>query len=270
MENERAMTYDKLLEFVQDCMPQLTQHISLPLLVVELVESDGSATIRQLATAVLTKDESQVVQYQKQLKQMPIRILSEHHVIKREGDLISLNTGALTFEQKSHIKMLCETALREFKYENPHVRHPTGNRSEGDRDDTDVAGELTESVPGCIFCDNKIKDKIYAEYGSVVAMKDDFPVSEHHTLIIPKRHAADYFLLTEVEKRDADRLIEIIRKQITEQDPTVTGFNIGMNCGESAGQTIFHCHMHLIPRRDGDTPSPRGGVRGVIPEKMGY
>ena len=101
-------------------------------------------------------------------------------------------------------------------------------------------------------------------------MRDDFPVSEHHTLIIPKRHIADYFSLTEIEQRDANRLIEILRKRISEKDSTVTGFNIGMNCGESAGQTIFHCHIHLIPRRDGDTPSPRGGVRGVISGKMSY
>lgn len=103
-----------------------------------------------------------------------------------------------------------------------------------------------------------------------MAMKDDYPVSEHHTLIIPKRHTSDYFLLTEVEKRDADKLIQILSKQVLEQDSTVTGFNIGVNNGESAGQTIFHCHIHLIPRREGDTPEPRGGVRGVIPDKMSY
>ncbi len=91
-----------------------------------------------------------------------------------------------------------------------------------------------------------------------------------HLLIVPKRHTADYFSLTETERRDADRLIQICRKRISEKDSTVTGFNVGMNSGESAGQTIFHCHIHLIPRRDGDTPSPRGGVRLVIPEKMGY
>ena len=61
-----------------------------------------------------------------------------------------------------------------------------------------------------------------------------------------------------------------IPQRITEKDSSVTGFNIGINSGESAGQTIFHCHIHLIPRRNGDTPNPRGGVRGVIPDKMGY
>jgi ATP adenylyltransferase len=83
-------------------------------------------------------------------------------------------------------------------------------------------------------------------------------------------HTSDYFALTQTEKRDADRLIDIWRKKIAEMDSTVTGFNIGINCGESVGQTIFHCHIHLIPRRNGDTPAPRGGVRRVIPEKMGY
>ena len=89
-------------------------------------------------------------------------------------------------------------------------------------------------------------------------------------MIVPKRHTADYFSLTESEKRDGDRLIEFCRKKILENDSTVTGFNVGVNSGELAGQTIFHCHIHLIPRRDSDTPAPRGVVRGVIPDKMGY
>jgi diadenosine tetraphosphate (Ap4A) HIT family hydrolase len=62
----------------------------------------------------------------------------------------------------------------------------------------------------------------------------------------------------------------ILRNRLTECDPTVTGFNIGVNCGRSAGQSIMHAHIHLIPRRDNDTPYPKGGVRGVIPDKMGY
>jgi len=72
------------------------------------------------------------------------------------------------------------------------------------------------------------------------------------------------------EKKDADAIIMRLKDRITDNDPSVTGFNIGTNIGESAGQTIFHAHLHLIPRRDGDTPHPRGGVRGVIPGKMLY
>jgi len=81
---------------------------------------------------------------------------------------------------------------------------------------------------------------------------------------------ADYFSMDETEKRDIGALIMKLKNHITENDQSVTGFNIGTNIGESAGQTIFHAHIHLIPRRNGDTPHPRGGVRGVIPEKMSY
>jgi diadenosine tetraphosphate (Ap4A) HIT family hydrolase len=76
--------------------------------------------------------------------------------------------------------------------------------------------------------------------------------------------------MTEKERRDAEALLLILKSRISAADRTVTGFNIGINCGESAGQTVFHAHIHLIPRRDGDTPHPRGGVRGVIPDKMSY
>ena len=129
---------------------------------------------------------------------------------------------------------------------------------------------MSELIEDCPFCYANARDRIVDEFGSVFAIKDGHPVSDGHLLIIPKRHKTDYFSLTEVENRDADRLLQILHKQLLEKDSTITGFNIGINSGESAGQTIFHCHIHLIPRRDGDTPNPRGGVRGVIPEKMGY
>jgi len=76
--------------------------------------------------------------------------------------------------------------------------------------------------------------------------------------------------MTSQEKRDAEALILSLKNEILKNDPSVTGFNMGVNSGESAGQTIMHAHIHLIPRRDGDTPNPRGGVRGVIPDKMAY
>lgn len=76
--------------------------------------------------------------------------------------------------------------------------------------------------------------------------------------------------MTNNERRDAESLIVILKRRLSETDPTITGFNIGVNCGGSAGQTIFHAHIHLIPRRDGDTPDPTGGVRGAIPDKMCY
>ena len=125
-------------------------------------------------------------------------------------------------------------------------------------------------IHGCPFCYTNLKEKIIKEYGSVVAINDEHPVSMGHMLIIPKRHCIDFFAMKEKERSDAGRLLHVLKEEIRSNDPAVTGFNIGMNSGESAGQTIFHSHIHLIPRRDGDTPNPRGGVRGVIPDKMNY
>ena len=130
--------------------------------------------------------------------------------------------------------------------------------------------EAPVDLPPCRFCQGKIRNLVVADLDSVWAVRDRHPVSEGHHLIIPKRHAPDWFSMTERERRDAEALLLILKSRISAADRTVTGFNIGMNCGESAGQTVFHAHIHLIPRRDGDTPHPRGGVRGVIPDKMSY
>jgi len=122
----------------------------------------------------------------------------------------------------------------------------------------------------CPFCYDNIKNRVVAEQDSVVAIRDSYPVTDGHLLIVPKRHMEDYFSMNETEKKDLGVLILKLKNRIMEKDPSVTGFNIGTNIGESAGQTIFHAHIHLIPRRNGDTQHPRGGVRGVIPEKMSY
>ena len=90
------------------------------------------------------------------------------------------------------------------------------------------------------------------------AIKDKYPVTEGHTLIIPYRHCSDYFEMTITEKQHVDELISQIKMNIQSEDKSVVGFNIGMNSGESAGQTVMHSHIHLIPRREGDTPEPRG------------
>ena len=124
--------------------------------------------------------------------------------------------------------------------------------------------------PSCRFCPGNIKDPIVEDWETVLAFEDRFPVSEGHLLVVPKRHTADWFSMSAVERSEADNLIRFLRNKLLETDKTITGFNIGMNCGASAGQTIFHAHIHLIPRRDGDTPDPTGGVRGVIPDKMCY
>ena len=119
----------------------------------------------------------------------------------------------------------------------------------------------------CPFC--KVIDKV-AENNSVFAIKDNYPVSKGHHLIIPSRHTENYFSMSDNERSDAMELIRVLKNQLEESDPSITGFNIGMNSGESAGQTVMHSHIHLIPRRDGDIRNPRGGVRHVIPHKGHY
>jgi len=142
------------------------------------------------------------------------------------------------------------------------------NRSKRNKDDTDFRDtEFVDKDNNCPFC--KKIEKV-AENNSVFAMKDNYPVSEGHLLIIPYRHTENFFSMTEVERSNAMELIRVLKNQLEESDSSITGFNIGMNSGESAGQTVMHSHIHLIPRRDGDIRNPRGGVRGVIPGKMDY
>ena len=121
----------------------------------------------------------------------------------------------------------------------------------------------------CPFCELE-RDRIISSNEHALAFRDGFPVTELHTLVIPKRHAETYFDLSATERQDIHDLLESCRSEILSQDPSVEGFNIGWNCGRAAGQTVFHCHVHLIPRRVGDVNNPRGGVRGLIPGKQQY
>ena len=128
---------------------------------------------------------------------------------------------------------------------------------------------MTATDNNCLFCSIE-SDRIIAENELVYAIRDGFPVTEMHTLVIPKRHVVDYFSLTQEELMACDSLLRQLKEEIEESDDSVQGFNIGMNAGAVAGQTIFHCHIHLIPRREGDVENPRGGVRHLIPGKGNY
>jgi ATP adenylyltransferase len=121
----------------------------------------------------------------------------------------------------------------------------------------------------CIFCDPP-SDRVFARNDRGYALWDAFPVTPLHALIIPCRHIADYFSISPQELIDCDELIRRARDEVMARDSTVSGFNIGVNAGSTAGQTIFHCHIHLIPRRHGDVPNPRGGIRHLIPGKGNY
>ena len=121
----------------------------------------------------------------------------------------------------------------------------------------------------CLFCDSK-KSGIAHENDLAYASYDSYPVSDHHCLIIPKRHIKDYFDMTNDELIACNDLLQMIKNEILEKDNNVKGFNIGTNAGKIAGQSIMHCHIHLIPRREGDVDNPQGGVRSVIPNKQHY
>ena len=122
----------------------------------------------------------------------------------------------------------------------------------------------------CLFCRWIEEEEFVEAHRTVAAFHDGYPVTAGHLLVVPKRHVRDFFGMSKEERADADWLIEILRDRTLIDDPSVTGFNIGANIGESAGQTVFHAHIHLIPRRDGDCADPKGGVRGVIDGKRRY
>jgi diadenosine tetraphosphate (Ap4A) HIT family hydrolase len=121
----------------------------------------------------------------------------------------------------------------------------------------------------CLFCNSKISG-ITNENELAYASYDTYPVSQHHCLIIPKRHVIDYFELTNEEFIACNDLIKIVKQEVLNKDKNIKAFNIGTNAGKIAGQSIMHCHIHLIPRRVGDVENPQGGVRSVIPKKQHY
>jgi ATP adenylyltransferase len=124
----------------------------------------------------------------------------------------------------------------------------------------------------CLFCELPLRERkrIVEENSLAYVIRDGFAVTEGHTLFIPKRHVIDYFGLIPAEVNAINTLMAEQKKILQKEDSSIDGFNIGINCGESAGQTIFHCHVHLIPRRKGDVENPRGGVRHIIPGKGFY
>ena len=122
----------------------------------------------------------------------------------------------------------------------------------------------------CPFCNIKnYKDKIVCETKLSISILDRYPVSAGHTLVIPKRHVKSYFDLTQDEVVDPWSMVNDVKESLNYMyEPD--GYNIGINIGEVAGQTIPHSHIHVIPRYNGDVEDPQGGIRGCIPDKMKY
>jgi ATP adenylyltransferase len=146
------------------------------------------------------------------------------------------------------------------------------NTDKGAGDDTDFRAiregrALREK--GCVFCELD-EERIVASNTLAVAIHDRHPVTPLHSLVIPRRHVVDYFDLHDSEVRAIHRLIEQVRVGIVDSDSSVRAFNIGVNSGRIAGQTVLHAHVHLIPRRAGDVENSRGGVRATIPGQADY
>jgi len=146
------------------------------------------------------------------------------------------------------------------------------NANKRDLDDTDFRNlnasyDLRDS--SCVMCSIS-SEMIIAQSELAYAIYDKFPVTEGHVLIIPKRHCSDYFELAQPEVNSLTRFSHICKDLLIKKDPSITGFNIGYNSGADAGQTIFHTHMHIIPRRPQDVANPKGGIRNVIQGKGDY
>jgi hypothetical protein len=149
------------------------------------------------------------------------------------------------------------------------------NAAKRNTDDTDFRGNKSlydHRDCDCLFCQIQVNhiSRIIAENNLAYAILDGYPVTQGHTLIIPKRHVPDYFGLSQAEINATNQILNDQKPKLLADDHSIDGFNIGMNCGEAAGQSVFHCHIHLIPRRRGDVDIPRGGIRNVIPGKGNY
>ena len=129
-------------------------------------------------------------------------------------------------------------------------------------------GQSVSNVMGCQFCDLP-ESRLWFHQGSVLVFRDAYPISPGHTLVIPKRHVKSLFELTRDEREDLFQALSRA-KELLVSEMMPDGFNIGINDGIAAGQTVFHLHVHLIPRYQGDSEDPRGGVRWIFPDKAKY
>lgn len=129
-------------------------------------------------------------------------------------------------------------------------------------------GNLKMTTLSCPFC-SLSPDRVTAQSDYTVTIRDGFPVSEGHTLVIPKRHVASFFQLHAIEKAAVLQALDEA-KACLDREFAPDGYNIGINEGKAAGQTVMHLHVHLIPRYEGDAQDPRGGVRHIFPEKARY
>jgi ATP adenylyltransferase len=325
-----ASSFEHLRDFILKRMRM--QHIYQPVMIRELLKGGGKASIRNIAAAFLSRDESQLEYYEQITKDMPGKVLGKHGIVERDGDEYRL-PSSLSSEERDELVRLCDEAISAYLEKRgaavyDHRRAALGylsgslryevlkraghrcelcgisaderfievdhiiprkhggeddltnlqalcfkcNANKGARDDADfrvIREGINARQSDCIFC-NLSADRVIASNALAFAIRDNYPVTQLHTLVIPKRHAATFFELFDPERRAINQLLDQLRIDVIKKDVSVSGFNIGINSGDTAGQTIGHAHVHLIPRRQGDVKDPRGGVRGVIPGKAIY
>jgi diadenosine tetraphosphate (Ap4A) HIT family hydrolase len=328
-----ASSFKHLRDFLQEQMRM--SHIYQPVMIRELLNRGGKASIRDIAAAFLARDESQLEYYEKITKDMPGKVLAKHGIVERAGDQYQLTIDPSFFssEEREELVRFCDSAIARYLQKRgaavyDHRRAALGylsgsvryevlkragfrcelcgipaderaievdhivprkhggeddltnlqalcfkcNANKGARDDHDfriVREGINLRKSGCIFCELP-PERVIASNVLAFAVHDSYPVTDLHTLVISRRHVATFFDLFEPERRAINQLLVELRAEIAKKDALVRGFNIGMNNGDAAGQTVDHAHVHLIPRRQGDVQDPRGGVRGVIPGKAAY
>ena len=255
------LTFSKLKTYILEEMRM--SHVYQPVMLRVLLERGGYANVEDIAKALLDQDKSEIEHYKDRTKNMVGRILAKNGIVEaiKDGRKIAgykLNIDSLSKIETTTLKRLCENRLDE--YTEKHGDSIWKRRTRPPRQ---------EHASDCLFC-RMGSIHVVSENELCYAIRDGYPVTPLHTLVIPKRHVANYFDLHQSELDAMQGLLDEQYADIPQQDETVTGFNIGVNAGSDAGQTIFHAHMHLIPRRSGDFIDPRGGVRGVIPSKQKY
>ena len=327
------LTFEDVRDFLLKRMRM--SHVYQPLMIRELLARGGTASLREVASAFLARDTSQLEYYEQIAKEMPGKVLGNHGLVERDGKQyrLALDAGSLTAEEREELIRLCDEKIdaylqkrggevyahrsvalgyipgslrydvlkragfrcelcgvsadeRAIEVDHIQPRKHGGqdeisnlqalcykcNANKGARDDEDlrvVRESIDARQDGCVFCELPAA-RVVASNALALAFYDGFPVTPLHALVIPKRHAETFFDLFDPERRAINLLLDELRVEILKKDPTVSGFNVGMNSGEVAGQTVGHAHVHLIPRRKGDVENPRGGVRGVIPGKAIY
>ena len=240
---------ERLKNFIQRQLRM--SHIYQPVMIKTLLGNAGRATIREVASAFLAHDESQIEYYEHITKQMPGKELKNHRILERQGQHYALSPefAGLSDTDRTELIALCDAAVEAHKAK---IRESYDARAEG-----------------CRFC-QVIAVTMVGSNALSYAIRDGNPVTPLHTLIIPRRHVESFFDLHGGERNALFALLDEMKSDIQHKDGTVEGFNVGVNDGEVAGQSVPHVHVHLIPRRRGDVENPRGGVRGVIPRKASY